>query len=52
VTPFFGLPDGYDYVEKKLVFGDVAAKAEARKMIQESAVEEFIPVDFEEKVLL
>lgn len=50
VTPFLGMPDGYDYVEKKLVLGDVAAKTEARKMIQESAVEDIIPVDFEEKI--
>lgn len=51
VSPLLGLPDGYDYVEKKPVLGDVAAKAEAKKMIQESTVEEIIPVAFEEKVL-
>ena len=52
VTPFFGLPEGYDYKEKGVVVGDVAAKAEARKMIMESSVEDVIPVDFEEKVLV
>lgn len=47
VTPLLGLPDGYDYKEKGAVVGDVAAKAEARKMIQESNMEEDVPVDFE-----
>ena len=48
VTPLLGLPDGYDYVDKKPVLGDVAAKIEAKKMIQESTVEEIIPVAFDE----
>ena len=52
VTPLLGLPSGYDYVEKKPMMGDVAAKAEAKKMLQESQVEEVIPVDFEENVLV
>ena len=47
VTPLLGLPDGFNYVEKKKNVGDVAAKAEAKKMIEESSVEEIIPVDFE-----
>ena len=48
VTPLLGLPDGYEYKEKAAVVGDVAAKAEARKMISESSVHEVVPVDFEE----
>lgn len=49
VTPLLGLPDGYEYREKKSSIGDVAAKHEARRMIMESTVEEVVPVDFEEK---
>ena len=30
----------------------MAAKAEARMMIEESTVEDVVPVDFEEKVLV
>ncbi|KAL7539870.1 hypothetical protein ACHAWF_006524 [Thalassiosira exigua] len=52
VTPLLGLPDGYEYKEKPKNVGDVAAKAEARAMIGESTVEDVIPVDFEEKVLV
>ena len=48
VTPLFGTPDGYEYKERPAAVGDVAAKAEARRMIEESKVEEIIPVDFEE----
>lgn len=48
VTPFFGLPDGYEYKEKSLVVGDVAAKMEARKMIEDAKIEEVVPVAFEE----
>jgi hypothetical protein len=48
VTPFFGLPDGYEYKEKPLVIGDVAAKMEARKMIEDAKIEEVVPVAFEE----
>ena len=44
VTPLLGLPDGYEYKEKKAAVGDVAAKAEARKMIMDSKVEEVVPV--------
>ena len=49
VTPFLGLPDGYEYKEKPAIVGDVAAKAEARKMIAESTVEEVVPVYFAEE---
>jgi lycopene beta-cyclase len=49
VTPFLGLPDGYEYKEKPATVGDVAAKAEARKMIAESTVEEVVPVYFAEE---
>ena len=52
MTPLLGLPDGYDYKEKAAVAGDVAAKVEARMMIEESAVEDVVPVDFKEKVLV
>ena len=48
VTPIFGMPAGYEYKEKPVAIGDVAAKAEARKMIEDSKVEEIVPVDFEE----
>ena len=50
VTPLLGLPDGYEYKPKSSEQGDVAAKLEARRMIEESSTEEVIPVDFEEKV--
>lgn len=49
VTPLLGLPDGYEYKEKPTTVGDVAAKAEARKMIAESTVEEVVPVYFTEE---
>ncbi|EJK57822.1 hypothetical protein THAOC_22103 [Thalassiosira oceanica] len=50
VTPLLGLPDGYEYKPKSAEQGDVAAKLEARRMIEESSTEEVIPVDFEEQV--
>uniref|UniRef100_A0A7S3V617 lycopene beta-cyclase n=1 Tax=Chaetoceros debilis TaxID=122233 RepID=A0A7S3V617_9STRA len=50
VTPLFGEPESYEYVEKPKNQGDVAAKNEARKMIMASKVEEIIPVPFEEDV--
>ena len=50
VTPLLGLPDGYEYKPKSAEQGDVAAKLEARRMIEASSTEEVIPVDFEEKV--
>ena len=52
VTPLLGLPDGYECKEKKAAVGDVAAKAEARKMIMDSKVEEVVPVDFEQRELV
>ena len=52
VMLLLGLPDGYDYKEKAAGVGDVAAKAEARMMIEESTVEDVVPVDFEKKVLV
>jgi len=52
VSPLLGLPDGYGYKEKAAAVGDVAAKAEARKMIEESKVEDLVPVDFVEKALV
>ncbi len=51
VTPLFGEPEGYEYVERPKNQGDVAAKNEARKMIEESKVEEVVPVSFTEEVI-
>jgi lycopene beta-cyclase len=48
VTPFFGEPESFETVEKPKLAGDVAAKAEARKMLSESVVEKFIPVPLED----
>lgn len=47
VTPFFGLPDGYEYKVKPLVVGDVAAKMEASRMIKGAKIG-VVPVAFEE----
>lgn len=47
VTPLFGKPESYEYVERPKYQGDVAAKNEARRMIQESMVEVEVPVSFE-----
>ncbi len=49
VTPFFGEPESYEYVERPKNQGDVAAKNEARKMIEASKVEEQVPVAFEKE---
>lgn len=49
VTPFLGEPEGYEYVERPKNQGDVAAKNEARKMIEASKVEEQVPVAFEKE---
>jgi len=46
VTPLFGDPDGYGFVERPAERGDVAAKSEARRMIKESEVEEEVPDAF------
>jgi len=48
----FGMPVGYEYKERPAAMGDVAAKAEARKMIEDSKVEEVVPVAFEESRVL
>eukprot|EP00979_Chaetoceros_neogracilis_P001155 scaffold197_cov268-Chaetoceros_neogracile.AAC.70 len=47
VTPLFGEPDSYLFIEKPKNQGDVAAKNEARKMMAESKLEMDIPVPFE-----
>ena len=52
VTPLFGEPESYEYVERPRTQGDVAAKNEARKMIEESAIEEKIPIAFENEETL
>lgn len=49
VTPFFGEPDSYEYNRNNDRVGDVAAKAEARKMILESKVVAEVPVAFDEE---
>jgi lycopene beta-cyclase len=46
VTPLLGDPQSYEHVERPKNMGDVAAKSEARKMIQESKVTETLPVAF------
>ena len=46
VTPFFGQPDSYEYKVNTDIVGDVAVKAEARKMIAESEVEDVLPIAF------
>lgn len=48
VTPLFGEPESYKYVPRPLNQGDVAAKNEARRMIQESKMEVEVPVSFED----
>lgn len=48
VTPFFGEPASYEYSRNNDRIGDVAAKAEARRMIRESQMEQDMPVSFEE----
>mmetsp|Transcript_11469 Transcript_11469/g.15914 ORF Transcript_11469/g.15914 Transcript_11469/m.15914 type:complete len:643 (-) Transcript_11469:121-2049(-) len=46
VTPLMGEPEDYIHVEKPELMGDVAAKAEAKRMIAESRVTEDVPVAF------
>ena len=54
VMPLFGDPEGYFYdnsggvegIVRGPQRGDMAAKAEARRMIEESKVEELVPVSF------
>mmetsp|Transcript_3146 Transcript_3146/g.3659 ORF Transcript_3146/g.3659 Transcript_3146/m.3659 type:complete len:625 (+) Transcript_3146:162-2036(+) len=52
VTPLLGEPESYEYVERPKNQGDVAAKNEARKMIQESKAEHSneVPVAFDQTV--
>jgi len=49
VTPFFGEPDSYEYKRNMDRIGDVAAKMEARKMMQESPVVPEVPIMFEDE---
>lgn len=48
VTPFFGEPYSYEYNRNMDRIGDVAAKKEARSMIEQSQVVEELPVMFDE----
>ena len=48
VTPFFGEPYSYEYDRNMDRIGDVAVKAEARKMMQESPVVPEVPVMFDD----
>ena len=49
VTPFFGEPSSYEYKRNQDRVGDVAAKLEAKRLIQESTVTEVLPVAFEDE---
>ncbi len=49
VTPFFGEPYSYEQGDIPKNQGDMAAKNEARKMIQESKLEIDLPEPFEDK---
>ncbi len=49
VTPFFGEPNSYEYDRNMDRIGDVAAKSEARKMIEQSQVVEELPVMFDDE---
>lgn len=49
VTPFFGEPYSYEYNRNMDRIGDVAAKQEARAMIEQSQVVEELPVMFDEE---
>lgn len=46
VTPFLGEPESYELEPNKDGVGDVAAKMEARRMIQQSILGQDLPVDF------
>lgn len=48
VTPFFGEPYSYEYGRNMDRTGDVAAKTEARRMIEQSQVVEELPIMFDE----
>lgn len=47
VTPFLGEPDSFDSKPNQDRIGDIAAKIEARQMIQESSISMDLPVDFD-----
>lgn len=49
VTPIFGEPDSYEYDRNMDRIGDVAAKTEARTMMQQSEVVPEVPVMFEDE---
>jgi len=49
VTPFFGKPKGYGYVEREGGVGDEVVKKEARDMIAASRVTKELPVAFNEQ---
>ena len=49
VTPFFGDPLGYKYLVEEKQVGDVAAKKEAKDMMQKSQVVDYVPVEFVEQ---
>ena len=48
VTPLLGEPESFEYIPRPKNQGDVAAKREAWKMIQESKVEDVMPNSFAE----
>lgn len=48
VTPFFGEPYSYEFDRNMDRIGDVAAKKEARAMIEQSQVVEELPIIFDE----
>jgi lycopene beta-cyclase len=47
VTPLFGEPSSFEYQRNEDRVGDVAAKLEAKRMIQASAVTQDLPVAFD-----
>lgn len=49
VTPLLGEPASYEYERSTDTVGDVAVKAEARKMIADSKVTKDLPVAFDEE---
>lgn len=48
VTPLLGEPKSYEYKRNSDTVGDVAVKAEARKLIQNSEVTKDLPVAFDD----
>lgn len=51
VTPIFGEPYSYEYDRNMDRIGDVAAKTEARRMMQQSDVVPEVPVMFDDESL-